>query len=483
VASFRILIVDDSEPWRRMVFTLLREYLDWQIICEASDGLEAVQKSKELQPDLILLDIALPGLNGIEAARQIYETAPRSRILFLSENLCPEVVREALCSGARGYVAKSDAAQDLMAAVEAVIGDRHFVSNSVAGCATDRPLDAHVLQPRVRHTREGSSSSSPTVHSRNSDGTTTSVCNRCPLTIGRALDENDLAELESRHVCQSVERRQMVCIVHRTYIPPVGTDRRLGGSSRKVLNGDGWILSQAAKVELIKAHLFLHPCSRCKTSAEYLSPNDERVCFRCQFSSKRRWKELSAVAPLPTKDGELNCCHEVQLYSSDEVFVHRFTRFIGAALRLGDAVVVIATQSHRDAIFQRLLADSLEVAVAVDQGRYIPLDVADTLSTLMINDLPDPVRFLEAAGSLLGAAKKAARGKHPHVSACGECAPFLWREGMADAAVRLEELWDEIARRESVDTLCGYPGESFRCEQGGETLQRIIGTHSALHVW
>lgn len=326
------------------------------------------------------------------------------------------------------------------------------------------------------------SSSSPTVHSRNSDGTTTSVCNRCPLTIGRAINENDLAELESRHVCQPVERRQMVRIVHRTYIP-LRTDRRLGESGRKVLNGDGWILSQAAKIELIKAHLFLHPCSRCKTSVEHLSPNDESVCFRCQFSLKRRWKELSAVAPLPTKDGELKCCHEVQLYSSDEVFVHRFTRFIGAALRLGDAVVVLATQPHREALFQRLLADGLDVAAALDQGRYIPLDVADTLSTLMVNDLPDPVRFLEAAGSLLGAARKAARGKHPHVAACGECAPFLWREGMADAAVRLEELWDEIARKEGVDTLCGYPGGSFRREQGSETLQRIIGTHSALHVW
>ena len=84
MASVRILIVDDCEPWRRMILTLLQEYPDWQIICEASDGLEAVQKSKELQPDLILLDIGLPGMNGIEAARQIREIAPRSKILFLT---------------------------------------------------------------------------------------------------------------------------------------------------------------------------------------------------------------------------------------------------------------------------------------------------------------------------------------------------------------------------------------------------------------
>ena len=142
MASVRILIVDDCEPWRRMVFALLQEYPDWQIICEASDGVEAVQKSEELQPDLILLDIGLPRLNGIEAARQICEIAPRSRILFVSENLCPVVVQAALCMGARGYVAKSDAAHDLLAAVAAVMEDKQFVSSRFAGCNPAHPSDA-----------------------------------------------------------------------------------------------------------------------------------------------------------------------------------------------------------------------------------------------------------------------------------------------------------------------------------------------------
>jgi DNA-binding NarL/FixJ family response regulator len=138
VASVRILIVDDCEPWRRMVSTLLQEHPNWQVICEAADGLEAVERSKELQPDLILLDIGLPTLNGIEAARQIYEIAPRSKILFLSENLCPEVVQEALDIGARGYVAKSDAAHDLLEAMEAVIENNQFVSGRFAGCTRGR---------------------------------------------------------------------------------------------------------------------------------------------------------------------------------------------------------------------------------------------------------------------------------------------------------------------------------------------------------
>ncbi len=142
MAFVRILIVDDCEPWRRMVLTLLQEYTNWQVICEASDGVEAVQKSEELQPDLILLDIGLPGLNGIEAARQICEIAPRSKILFLSENLCPAVVRAALCMGGHGYVAKSDAAHGLLAAAEVVTGDKQSVSSRFAGGSPAHPSDA-----------------------------------------------------------------------------------------------------------------------------------------------------------------------------------------------------------------------------------------------------------------------------------------------------------------------------------------------------
>ena len=309
-------------------------------------------------------------------------------------------------------------------------------------------------------------------HSRNRDGTITSVCNHCPLTIARTVDAADLAELESRHVCQPVERRQGARIVHRTYVPTKQAGDRLGSSG----------LSRSVKIDLIRAHLFLHPCSRCEKSVEHLSANDERVCFTCQFSLKQRWKALASVAHVPPKEGETGRCHEVQLYSSDEVFLHRFTRFIGAALRVGDAVIVAATESHRNTLFQRLVAEGSDVAAALDQGRYIPLSAADALSTFMVNDSSHPVRFREAVNALLVAAKKAARGKQPHVVACGECAPLLWQEGKAEAAVRLEQLWDEVAKTEGVDILCGYPGGSFRREQGSDTLQRIIAEHSAVHA-
>ncbi len=309
-------------------------------------------------------------------------------------------------------------------------------------------------------------------HSRNSDGTTTSVCNRCPLTIGRAFDARDLAELESRHVCQPVERRQVVRIAYRTYLPTKWVGERLGSSG----------LSKSVKIELIMAHLFLHPCSRCEKAVRELSPNDERVCIRCQFGLKHRWQELAPSTPHAPKLGETGRFHELQLYSTEEVFLQRFTRFIGTALDTGDAVIAVTTTSHRDALFQRLLGDGLNVASALEQGRYIPLDVADTLATFMVNEVLDPVRFSQSATALLSSAKEAAKGEHPRVAACGECAPVLWQEGKADAAIQLEVLWDDIAKTENVDILCGYPGSSFHCEHGSETLQRILAGHSALHA-
>ena len=127
--SIRILIVDDFEPWRRFLCCFLQQNSAWQIVCEVSDGLEAIEKSRELQPDLILLDIGLPKINGIEAARQIHKLAPASRILFLSEEDCPDVMLAALGAGGHGYVVKSDAASDLSAALEAVMANKQFVGS------------------------------------------------------------------------------------------------------------------------------------------------------------------------------------------------------------------------------------------------------------------------------------------------------------------------------------------------------------------
>jgi DNA-binding NarL/FixJ family response regulator len=129
--SARILLVEDFEPLLRYEISLLQENPEWQIIGEATDGLEAVQKAEALRPDVILLDIGLPKLNGIEAARQICVLIPGSRIIFVSQESSAEVVTEALSFGARGYVLKVRAGSDLLVAIEAVLGGGQFVSSGL----------------------------------------------------------------------------------------------------------------------------------------------------------------------------------------------------------------------------------------------------------------------------------------------------------------------------------------------------------------
>ena len=126
--SLRILLVDDFEPWRRFVSSALQKDPQLDLILEVSDGLEAVQKAEELQPALVLLDIGLPKLNGIEAARRIRNAAPSSKILFLSENNALDIAEEALRAGGHGYVVKRDAGRELLAAVQAVSTGKRYVS-------------------------------------------------------------------------------------------------------------------------------------------------------------------------------------------------------------------------------------------------------------------------------------------------------------------------------------------------------------------
>ena len=135
MAFVRILIVDDFASWRKCVARLLQQEMDLQIICHAADGLEAVERSAALQPDLVLLDIGLPNLNGLEAARQIGKISPGTKILFVTENRCQELARAALDTGAFGYLLKSDAGTELLPAVRAVLAGRRFVSRTLGFAA------------------------------------------------------------------------------------------------------------------------------------------------------------------------------------------------------------------------------------------------------------------------------------------------------------------------------------------------------------
>lgn len=119
--SFTVMVVEDFELFRRFVCSTLEPRTEFQVICQASDGLEAVQKAEELQPDLILLDIGLPTLNGIEAAKRIRKLAPHAKIVFLSQESSSDVVQEAIRLGALGYVEKSRTQSDLLPAIDAVV--------------------------------------------------------------------------------------------------------------------------------------------------------------------------------------------------------------------------------------------------------------------------------------------------------------------------------------------------------------------------
>ena len=126
--TIRILVVDDHPIVRQGLKTLLEGHMGWEVIGEASDGAEALEKAKDLSPDVMVLDVTMPRMNGLEACRLLRRQSPKLEILFVTQHDSPQMMREALEAGARGYVVKSNAARDLLAAVEAVSQHRVFTA-------------------------------------------------------------------------------------------------------------------------------------------------------------------------------------------------------------------------------------------------------------------------------------------------------------------------------------------------------------------
>jgi DNA-binding NarL/FixJ family response regulator len=333
--SIRILVVDDYGPWRHFVSTTLQKQPELQVIGEAVDGSEAVQKVQQLKPDMILLDIGLPTLNGIEAARRIREVSPKSRILFVSENRSWDIVEEALRTGAGGYVVKSDAASELVLAVRVVLQGKRFVSTSLA-----------------RH---------------------------------------DLTD-----------------------VPP--------------------------------------PCKK------------------------------EVIAPTSLESVGIASHHEVGFYSDDRFLLDGVTQFIGAALKVGNAAIVVATEPHRDSLLPRLQAHGLDIGASIEQGRYIALDAADGLSAIMHNDMPDPVRFFKLLGNLIVTAAGAAKREKGRVAIFGECVHLLWAQGNAEGAIQFEKLGNQLVKAHAIDILCGYSLGGVRGGMDGLVLQRICAEHSAVYA-
>jgi len=340
VRSFKILVVEDFDRYRQFIVLILRQRAEFQLIYEASDGLEAVERAEELKPDLVLLDIGLPRVNGIEAGRRIRKVSPNSKILFVSQESSADVVQEALHLGAQGYLLKADAAGELLPAVNAVLQGGQYLS---------RPLRPHV--------------------------------------ISKTHDEYPASSLRS------------------------------------------------------KEHL-----------------------------------------PLLPQKGNIVSVHKVAFHPDDASLVDDFTRFIEAALRMENPVIVIATESHRINLRQRLLARGWDMPGAIQEGSYISLDADDLLSGVMVNDWPDSTRFFKVASDLIMEASRAAKGKHFRVAACGECAPRLIAQGRPEAAIQMEHLWDKIARSHYIDILCGYLLRDFQTEESSPTFERICVAHSAAYT-
>jgi hypothetical protein len=173
--------------------------------------------------------------------------------------------------------------------------------------------------------------------------------------------------------------------------------------------------------------------------------------------------------------------HEVVFYFDDRQLPDDVSQFIGAALNAGNAAISIATGSHRDSLLQRLQAYGVDITEAVEQGRYIALDAADTLSTFMVNGVLESARFLESFGKLILKVANATKGEHPRVALFGEGADLLWRQGNTEAAIQNEKLCNQLTQRYDVDILCGYSLGNVQGVVNSHILQEICAEHSAIH--
>ena len=172
------------------------------------------------------------------------------------------------------------------------------------------------------------------------------------------------------------------------------------------------------------------------------------------------------------------CMHAVQFYSEDSFLLHSMAQFIGTVLLAGGAGVVIATAIHRDGLEQRLREHGIDLAQELPQGRYLPLAPEETLSRFMVDDWPDEVRFAEFMGAVIERAKVSSRENCKDVAIFGEMVSLLWSGGKCDAAIRLEQLWNILARTHTFSLRCAYPIGGFGHHDHREPFVRICAEHS-----
>jgi PAS domain S-box-containing protein len=203
-----------------------------------------------------------------------------------------------------------------------------------------------------------------------------------------------------------------------------------------------------------------------------------------KLSPNEPTRQAQASAPAPYATAEISVHerhpHSVQFYSDDKFLVEALSRFIGSALGAGDAAIVIATPEHRKKLHERLKARGLDVDANVEQGRYVALDAVETLQQFMADAWPDETRFVELIGGVITRAKAAAQRENGRAALFGEMVALLWANDQRAAALRLEQLWNQIAQSHSFSLVCGYPLSHFYREQDGPAFQQVCDEHTAV---
>jgi PAS domain S-box-containing protein len=170
--------------------------------------------------------------------------------------------------------------------------------------------------------------------------------------------------------------------------------------------------------------------------------------------------------------------HSVQFYEEDSYLLEGLSRFIGAAILADDAALIITTKSHRDGLFARLRSRGLDLTLAMSEGRFLSFDAAEMLTKFMVDGTPDPALFAEVAGNLIARLASIKNGETRRVAVFGEMVALLWADGQFEAAIQLEQLWNQLARTHSFQLHCAYPLNQFPEEQDGEKLLEICAEHS-----
>jgi DNA-binding NarL/FixJ family response regulator len=322
--KYRVLVVEDHEWWRRCICEELEQPSQWEVVGAVSDGIEAVQKARDLKPDVILLDVGLPGLDGIQAARRMLAHDPTARILFVTEQQSLEIAEVALGIGARGFILKSDVGRDLLPAMDAVVEGERFVSARMAGRGFEAGKDGRVAR-EIRH-------------------------------------------------------------------------------------------------------------------------------------------------------------HEAGFYADESSVLDDYAGFVESALDSGNGLVMVFNRSRRDRLHQRLRSHGIDLDRTISEGRTLWMDVPAALSSFMVDGRIDEARFWNAASALIIQGARGSKLHPPRVSTCGECAPTLLRDGLVDAAIRLEQLWDQLARTFNVDIFCSYSCHGLRCDDESTVFRDLRAAHSAVHV-